>query len=142
MKTIDKYICDVCGNSETFWGGMWEPFNDDKHICDECISRKHIDILIWNPAPHLCQTLVLSSKGEEYLVYAKKYKIKTKHYRYIKKRDRDIVLHQDAICQHCGTNKKLTIDHIKPVSKGGGNHIKNYQALCGHCNSSKGNRVA
>ena len=43
-------------------------------------------------------------------------------------------------CINCGTHKSLSIDHIVPVSKGGGNEIKNLQTLCTTCNSSKGNK--
>ena len=41
-------------------------------------------------------------------------------------------------CAECCTDKKLTIDHIKPVSKGGGDEITNLQILCKSCNSRKG----
>lgn len=42
-------------------------------------------------------------------------------------------------CVCCGSKKKLTIDHIIPKSKGGGNHIANYQILCQPCNIAKAN---
>ena len=43
-------------------------------------------------------------------------------------------------CQECGTMKKLTIDHVVPISKGGTHSIGNLQSLCIHCNSSKNNK--
>jgi len=35
----------------------------------------------------------------------------------------------------------MTIDHILPKSRGGGNNINNYQPMCQPCNSKKGNKV-
>ena len=32
----------------------------------------------------------------------------------------------------------LTVDHVVPLSLGGGNGIDNIQPLCQNCNSSKG----
>lgn len=45
-------------------------------------------------------------------------------------------------CVHCkeSDSQLLTIDHIKPVSKGGSDAMSNLQILCRSCNSSKGNR--
>jgi len=48
-------------------------------------------------------------------------------------------------CQICGkelTVKEITIDHIIPLSKGGGNNIENLQPLCRSCNCSKNNKIA
>lgn len=44
-------------------------------------------------------------------------------------------------CVHCGTTeKRLEVDHITPLKKGGTNYIENIQPLCKSCNSSKGAR--
>jgi 5-methylcytosine-specific restriction endonuclease McrA len=43
-------------------------------------------------------------------------------------------------CVYCGKIKKLTKDHIVPISKGGDDFITNIQPLCSKCNTTKGNR--
>lgn len=40
-------------------------------------------------------------------------------------------------CLRCGTEGKMTVDHIVPLSKGGSNSIDNIQPLCGRCNRIK-----
>ncbi len=40
-------------------------------------------------------------------------------------------------CLCCGKKRRLTADHVIPVSKGGTSNISNIQPLCGPCNSSK-----
>ena len=44
-------------------------------------------------------------------------------------------------CRFCGAQSNLVIDHIFPVSKGGGGQIENLQTLCKNCNELKGNKV-
>ena len=46
----------------------------------------------------------------------------------------------DIRCAQCGAGFDITVDHIKPRSRGGTNETGNLQWLCRHCNSSKGNR--
>ena len=49
------------------------------------------------------------------------------------------VFERDAYrCVHCGTHKDLSVDHIKPESKGGTLDFDNLQTLCRSCNSKKG----
>ncbi len=43
----------------------------------------------------------------------------------------------DYKCLCCGRHRKLTADHVIPVSKGGTSNIDNIQPLCGPCNSKK-----
>lgn len=47
---------------------------------------------------------------------------------------------QGGKCACCGKKRKLTIDHIKPLTKGGSNWPSNIQMLCQPCNSSKKDR--
>lgn len=41
-------------------------------------------------------------------------------------------------CVSCGKKKKLTVDHIIPISEGGSSDISNIQPLCRGCNEVKG----
>jgi hypothetical protein len=46
-----------------------------------------------------------------------------------------------GICVSCGQARRLTIDHIQPLSAGGDNTIRNVQPLCMPCNSAKGGKT-
>lgn len=43
-------------------------------------------------------------------------------------------------CAYCGCEGRLTIDHVKPVSKNGPHMPANIRPACRSCNSSKGNK--
>lgn len=45
-----------------------------------------------------------------------------------------------SICKRDVGTMKMTIDHIKPLSKGGSNYISNIRAICRSCNSKLGPR--
>jgi len=44
-------------------------------------------------------------------------------------------------CLCCGAQDDLSIDHVTPVSAGGGIEEENLQTLCRPCNSRKGNKT-
>ena len=47
-------------------------------------------------------------------------------------------------CSYCGIHcspKKMTIDHVLPLSRGGQNRWTNVVAACGACNNKKGNKT-
>lgn len=55
-----------------------------------------------------------------------------------------IYLRDGLACAYCGHSvedgAKLSLDHVKPNSKGGSNHESNLVTCCDRCNSSRGNR--
>jgi len=65
-------------------------------------------------------------------VYARKLKFSKK---YVKIRD-------SKTCMYCGAKeKKMTIDHVVPISKGGKNTWENCVCCCHKCNNKKGNKL-
>lgn len=54
---------------------------------------------------------------------------------------RELLKRDHHCCQYCGSNKRLTIDHIIPVSKGGKNTWDNVVIACEICNQKKGDRT-
>jgi 5-methylcytosine-specific restriction endonuclease McrA len=47
-------------------------------------------------------------------------------------------------CWWCGkvlTSEKLTIDHLRPLSRGGSDDLENLRLTCFSCNNSRGNSL-
>ncbi len=70
--------------------------------------------------------------------------VRLKHFIYLRKKEmsptkRNIFDRDLHTCQYCGSTKRLTVDHIIPVSKGGQNIWKNMVTCCFSCNNKKGN---
>ena len=54
---------------------------------------------------------------------------------------KDLVNWLKGRCVCCCEKKKLTKDHIVPLSLNGSDFIDNIQLLCQSCNASKGNKI-
>lgn len=71
------------------------------------------------------------------------------HRRRVQKGRGDLTVAQwQAICAHygtgclcCGEKRPLTLDHIRPLSRGGEHTADNVQPLCGPCNNHKKTRT-
>lgn len=71
-----------------------------------------------------------------------KFSVRNKRSTYLNKKIRQDVLNKfKHQCTNCGTPKRLEIDHIIPVSRGGKDCITNLQVLCKVCNLKKGVRI-
>lgn len=56
------------------------------------------------------------------------------------KRQKFFLLKTQGKCMLCGSTEYLTVDHIKPISKGGKKqNVRNKQLLCRKCNWDKDN---
>ena len=55
-----------------------------------------------------------------------------------------IYLRDGLACAYCGASVEdgapLTLDHLRPVSRGGKNEATNLVTACSRCNSARGNR--
>lgn len=49
----------------------------------------------------------------------------------------DAILIEDVLCLWCREQPSTTIDHVRPISRGGTNHLLNLVGACGPCNSAK-----
>jgi 5-methylcytosine-specific restriction endonuclease McrA len=58
----------------------------------------------------------------------------------VNRRKRQQLLEIDPHCKYCRcplTLENSTLDHVIPLSKGGGNHIQNLVLACSDCNQKK-----
>ncbi|OJK06527.1 hypothetical protein BRY75_14200 [Acinetobacter baumannii] len=67
---------------------------------------------------------------------------KPKSRKTLPKKIRQSVFERDNFtCLYCESTSDLTIDHIVPVSRGGGDEVENLQTLCRVCNARKGTNL-
>ena len=54
---------------------------------------------------------------------------------------RNIMKRDNNTCQYCGRKSDLTLDHVMPRSRNGGDTWENLVTACNVCNVKKGNRT-
>lgn len=62
-------------------------------------------------------------------------------YRKINLSKQNIYKRDGYACVYCGSDSDLTLDHVTPRSRGGGNTWENLVTCCKPCNSRKDNRT-
>jgi 5-methylcytosine-specific restriction endonuclease McrA len=53
---------------------------------------------------------------------------------------KNVLFRDGHTCQYCGSKEDMTIDHVRPKSKGGKSTFENCVAACKPCNNYKGDR--
>jgi len=54
---------------------------------------------------------------------------------------KNVMVRDNNMCVYCGSNDRLTIDHIIPSSRGGKSTFENCVSACFECNSKKGDKT-
>jgi len=110
--------------------------DNDTHIEMEC-SRKMAEEWLKGSVCDFYGLSWLKELEQKYYT-----KLKKKRTCYLNKQVRlEILKKYKFTCVTCKSKENLSIDHIHPVSKGGGDEFKNLQVMCRSCNSHKSNRV-
>lgn len=84
---------------------------------------------------------LLGISEEQYILLISSRQRKKSARRISKKKRLEVFERDHWSCKVCGSRSNLTVDHILPVSKGGGKELSNLQVLCGTCNELKGDKV-
>lgn len=145
--------CDYCGNIVITKPSAYS--RKKRHFCDiKCYSlfrKEKLELTEHNAYKGI------RKNGESKQVYHRNYcnrhKANIAHLkarRYAREKDaigshtlkewENLKLLFDNKCAKCREAKKLTKDHIVPLSKGGTDFIENIQPMCRNCNSKKHNK--
>lgn len=144
------FNCDYCGEPSSDKPSSYN--KKKRHFCSMgCYSKYRAEKL---PLAEQHAYKGVRNEGENKQVYHRRY-VKNnperishlKARRYAREKDaegshtleewQNLKHKHDNKCVHCGETKKLTKDHIVPLSKGGTDYINNIQPLCRNCNSKK-----
>lgn len=125
---IGEWKCVVCGEmQEPGWPSA--SVNGGPSVCYECP---------WRLTEGLVRSNFQNVIHINNLLYLAKLPPKRRREQIPKSLVAAVLRRYAFTCQHCGDKENLTIDHIKPYSKGGLTEFGNLQVLCRSCNSRKG----
>lgn len=149
-----KFNCDYCGNEKEEKQSHYK--KKKRHFCNtECYSNFRRELM---PLSEQNAYKGVRKDGESKQVYHRNYVKRhpdlishLKARRYARERNAKgshsliewqlLKIAYENKCAFCGENKKLTKDHVIPLSKGGSDFIENIQPLCKNCNSKKHNKL-
>ena len=111
--------CDECDRLIT--GQLYLHWKHKKfNLCSDCLMNLYKDIFTINTQG----TSTLYRKNP------------------ISEEIRQLIYERDNFkCQYCGTDRNLSVDHIRPESRGGTQVMKNLVTACRPCNSKKHDRT-
>jgi hypothetical protein len=124
VEMLFHYSSSYCPN------GAIGKFSDDD-LAHAVGWRKSPSLLVG----HLVESRWIEFHAEKRLVLSSVY-ISGAARNKLPKSVRSAVLAAGA-CAVCGSADRLTVDHVKPLCKGGTDDIGNLQCLCGLCNCKK-----
>lgn len=145
-----SFECDYCGKESSDKPSSYK--KKKRHFCStECYSKFRIEKMSFFEQNSYKG---VRKKGENKQVYHRNYcknnpeniaHLKARRYAREKNAEgshtlkewNELKKHFNNCCAICGESKKLTKDHIMPLSEGGSDYIKNIQPLCKNCNSRK-----
>ena len=141
--------CDHCGERMRFKDGIAGCRDHEKTAlvcvhkikCDMAWQKKNGELIYWQPLEEFLVHLTFNAADEVPNPLASLPDVRRaelNEWRELRCRLAPIVFRRDGHkCVYCGSNQRLTVDHIQPLSKGGSHSLVNLATACRSCNSSK-----
>lgn len=108
---------------------------------ERCYEAIHKDVVLCHTCANMILNVVHRAQYGKYVFWENEPEPQTYKKKKIGMTLRMEVYERDGFkCVTCGTQKKLTCDHIKPEVLGGETTLENLQTMCKSCNSRKGAR--
>lgn len=138
--------CDYCSN--IFWESKDKAEKKKRHFCSmSCYAKYRKEIMPPNEQPSWRGGITPYESHRRWVKKNPERMAHLKARRYARERNaegshtfeewQNLCKKFNQKCAKCGEKRKLTKDHIKPLSAGGTDYIDNIQPLCRNCNSRK-----